>query len=189
MRPMMNGSRWLRAAALTLAGVIAAWSWLFLISKWGPASRIDILTFKAGFTSRMMRTLLQPAYAAGPHSDMAGMTGMAGMSGGLSAIYATPEYYSMTEQTQEGARFQPDKFAVFYLFEDIHMGELPGSPPELRLRLDNGRQFPSLDTTLLAGASPHHRATVVRFPNADDQGKPVINEKAPFFELVAHDPS
>jgi cytochrome c-type biogenesis protein len=176
----------LRAAVLTLAGVVAAWSWLFLISKWGPTSRIDILTFKAGFTSKMMRTLLQPAYGEGPH---AGMPGMPGMSGGLSGVYATPEYYSMTEQTAESAKYQPDKFAVFYLFEDIHMGMLPGSPPDVTLRLADGRQVPAVDRELLVGESPHHRVTVVRFAAADERGQPIIDDKAPFFELVAHDPT
>ena len=47
----VDRSRWLRAAALALVGLVAAWSWLFVVSKWGPASRIDILTFKAGLTS------------------------------------------------------------------------------------------------------------------------------------------
>src|SRR5713226_2467885 len=123
-------SRWFRAAALTLVGLVAAWSWLFVVSKWGPASRIDILTFKAGLTSKIMRTLLQPAFETGPHREMAGMGGW------LSGIYATPEYYAMTEQTQEAAKYLPERFAVFYVFEDIHMGELPESPPAVTLRLD-----------------------------------------------------
>ena len=30
-------SRWIRAVALSLIGLLAAWSWLFVVSKWGPA--------------------------------------------------------------------------------------------------------------------------------------------------------
>src|SRR5438477_3925507 len=101
--------RWIRASVLVVLGVLAAWSWLFLVSKWGPAKRIDILTFKAGVTSRVMRTLLRFPESSIHEHDAAGM----------SAIYATPEYYAMTEQNQDAATFQPDKFAVFYLFEDI----------------------------------------------------------------------
>src|SRR5713101_1668694 len=102
--------RWVRAAALTLVGVVAAWSWLFVVSKWGPATRIDILTFKAGLTSKVMRTLLKPAHGTGHHShDSASITG----------VYATPEYYTMTEQPQEAAKYQPERFTVFYVFEDI----------------------------------------------------------------------
>jgi len=164
---------------------VAAWSWLFVVSKWGPVSRIDILTFKAGLTSKIMRTLLQPAYATGPHSEMAGMPGM---EGGLSGIYATPEYFAMTEQTQEAAKYLPERFAVFYVFEDIHMGELPESPPALTLQLDDGRRFSPLDRTIVTD-SFHHRASVVRFPNTDADGKPTISERASFFKLVAHDPS
>lgn len=170
--------RWVRAAVLIFVGVLAAWSWLFVVSKWGPARRIDILTFKAGLTSKVMRTLLQPAYGSGHHSHTATS---------ISGIYATPEYYAMTEQTREAAKYLPERFAVFYVFEDIHLGELPKSPPAVTLRLDNGRQFPPLDSAVVRD-SFHHRATVVRFANTDTHGKPIINEKASFFELVAHQP-
>lgn len=176
MREGNSGLRWLRAAALMLLGVVAAWSWLFLVSKWGPAKRIDILTFKAGVTSRVMRTLLRFPEATMHDHEAAGM----------SSIYATPEYYAMTEQTQDAAKFQPDKFAVFYLFEDIHMGELPEAPPTATLRLDNGEQLTAVDKTVLRD-SYHHRVCVIRFPNADAQGQPLVNEKRAYFELVAEE--
>jgi cytochrome c-type biogenesis protein len=172
-------SRWLRAVVLTLVGLVAAWSWLFVVSKWGPASRIDILTFKAGITSKILRTLLKEGQSAGGHHSHT--------SAMISGIYATPAYYAMTEQNQEAAKYQPEKFAVFYLFEDIHMGALPKSPPMAMLHLDDGRQVSSLDTEVLRD-SFHHRATVVRFPAADAQGKPLFNEKTSSFQLVAHDP-
>ena len=148
---------------LMLLGLVAAWSWLFLVSKWGPAKRIDILTFKAGVTSRVMRTLLRFPESTMHEHDAAGM----------SAIYATPEYYAMTEQNQDAAKFQPDKFAVFYLFEDIHMGELPEAPPTATLRLDDGEQLTPIDTTVLRG-SYHHRVSVIRFPNTDTQGQTLL---------------
>src|SRR5260370_6357903 len=166
--------RWLRAATLMLLGLVAAWSWLFLVSKWGPAKRIDILTFKAGVTSRVMRTLLRFPESTMHEHDAAGM----------SSIYATPEYYSMTEQNQDAAKFQPDKYAVFYLFEDIHMGELPEAPPTATLRLDNGEQLTAVDTVVLRD-SYHHRVTVFRFPNTDGQGQPLISEERTYFELLA----
>src|SRR5262245_33801971 len=105
----MGGLRWLRVTALTLIGILAAWSWLFVVSKGGPASRIDILTFKADITSKMMRTLLQEGRGAGHQ-------GHSHTSASISGVYATPEYYTMTEQTQEAAKYQPEKFAVFYVF-------------------------------------------------------------------------
>lgn len=173
----MSGSRWIKAAALILIGVVAAWSWLFVISKWGPARRIDILTFKAGLTSKVMRTLLQPAYGAGGHSHASAM---------LSGIYATPEYFAMTEQAREAAKYVPEKFNVFYLFEDIHLGELSPSVPHLMLRLDDGRQFSPVDVDRVRD-SAHHRATVVRFPNTDRDGMPLMGGKVSSFQLVAHD--
>src|SRR2546422_898372 len=177
----VSGVRWVRAAGLILLGVVAAWSWLFVVSKWGPAKRIDILTFKAGVTSKVMRTLLKPAQA----------TGHAGHShdaASISGIYATPEYYAMTEQPQEAAKYVPEKFTVFYVFEDIHVGDLPEQPPEMMLRLDNGREFQPVDATVVRD-SYHHRATVVRFPAKDEDGSPIINGKLSSFELIAHDPT
>jgi cytochrome c-type biogenesis protein len=175
----MNKSRWMRAVVLILFGVLTAWSWLFVVSKWGPARRIDILTFKAGLTSKVMRTLLKPAHGTGHHSHD---------SASISGIYATPEYFTMTEQSQEAGKYLPERFAVFYVFEDIHMGELPENPPQMMLRLDDGRQFSPMDSTVVRD-SYHHRATVVRFPNTDDHGKPIVSERSSFFELIAHDPT
>lgn len=174
----INRFDWLRAVALVLLGVLAAWSWLFVISKWGPARRVDILTFKAGLTSRIMRTLLQPASGTGHHSHA---------SASVSGIYATPEYYSLSEQTQESAKYAPEKFSVFYVFEDIHIGELPASPPLTTLRLEDGRQFSPLDRTVIRNSS-HHRASVVRFANQGGDASPLINGRSSFLELVAHDP-
>src|SRR5260370_10078117 len=174
MKEGTSRRRWLRAATLMLLGLVAAWSWLFRVSKWGPAKRIDILTFKAGVTSRVMRTLLRFPEATTHEQDGAG----------ISRIYATPEYYLMTEQNQDASKFQPDKYAVFYLFEDIHMGELPEAPPTATLRLDNGEQLTAVDTTVLRD-SYHHRVCVIRFPNTDSQGQPLISEKRSYFELVA----
>jgi cytochrome c-type biogenesis protein len=94
----------------------------------------------------------------------------------------------MTEQTHEADKYLPDKFAVFYIFEDIHMGELPEAPPIVRLRLDDGREFSPIDTDVLR-SSFHHRATVVRFSNSDAQGKPLFSDKTSSFELIAHDPT
>ena len=172
-------SRWLRAGALALVGLVAAWSWLFIVSKWGPASRIDILTFKAGITSKMMRSLLKEGQGTGHHSHTSAM---------ISGIYATPAYYAMTEQNQEAAKYQPDKYAVFYLFEDIHVGALPKTPPMAMLQLVDGTQVSPLDTEVLRD-SFHHRATVVRFPTTGAQGKPLFTDKTSSFQLIAHDPA
>lgn len=176
-QPPVSRSRWLRAGALAFLGLIAAWSWLFVVSKWGPANRIDILTFKAGVTSQIMRALLKEGHGSGPHSHSSAM---------LSAIYATPTYYTMTEQTGESAKYLPDKYAVFYIFEDIHMGELPKSPPMLRLHLEDGREVMPIDREVLRD-SFHHRATVARFPRSDAQGQPLFTDKTASFQLIAHD--
>ena len=173
-------TRWLRAVALILLGLVAAWSWLFLVSRWGPAARIDILTFKAGLTSKVMRSLLKPAEQTGhAHSHD---------SAAISGIYGTPEYYSMTEQTSEAARYQADRFAIFYLFEDVHIGELPAAPPHASLRIDGADIVPPVDSTVVR-ASPHHRVSVVRF--AKDPGSPAarIGGGASSIELMTHDMS
>jgi len=174
--------RWFRAAGLILLGVVAAWSWLFLVSRWGPAARVDILTFKAGLTSNVMRALLKPAEQTG--------TGHAHAhdAAALSGIYATPEYYSMTEQTSEAARYQAERFVVFYLFEDVHVGELPDAPPHVSLRVNGSKVVSPVDDTVVR-ASPHHRVSVVRFAKEEGSGATLIGDAAASIELIAHDMS
>ena len=162
-------SPWVRATVLALVGLLAAWSWLFVVSRWGPANRIDILTFKAGLTSQIMRTLLRQGAAAGHHSHASTM---------ISGVYATPTYFAMTEQSREADKYLPDKYAVFFLFEDIHVGEISRTAPAVTLRLDGGRQLTPIDSTVLRD-SFHHRAIAVRFPVTD----------ATSLTLVAHDPT
>lgn len=173
----VSAARWLRAGALTLIGLVAAWSWLAVVSKWGPANRIDILTFKAGLTSTVQRTLLRQGEGTGGHSHASTM---------ISGLYATPTYFTMTEQSREADRYLPDRFAVFYLFEDIHLGELPRSAPSVSLRLENGTQLAPVDREVLTD-SYHHRATLFRFPKADASGTPLFDENASSLTLVAHD--
>jgi cytochrome c-type biogenesis protein len=168
----------MRAVALSLIGLLAAWSWLFVVSKWGPANRIDILTFKAGLTSKVMRTLLRDGQGTGHHSHTSAM---------ISGIYATPTYFTMTEQSRLAAKYQPDRFAVFYVFEDIHAGELPRTPPMVMLRTDSGQQILPVDRELLTD-SFHHRASIVRFPMTAD-GRPLIGGSASALTLVVHDMS
>ena len=177
----ISGVRWARATGLILLGVFAAWSWLFVVSQWGPAKRVDILTFKAGLTSKVMRTLLKPAQEGAGHHHSHD-------SADLSGIYATPEYYAMTEQTREAARYEPERFVVFYMFEDIHLGELSAMPPHVSLRVENGEPLEPMDSTIVRD-SYHHRVSVVRFPSRNARGASVIGEKASFFELLTHDPS
>ena len=178
-RRRANSFRLARATALLFLGVGAAWSWLFVVSRWGPEQRTDILTFKSGVTSKVMRALLKPAQGTGYQDHEATS---------VSGVYATPEYFLMTEQTEDAAKYQPNKFNVFYLFEDSHIGALGSSPPPTTLRLANGREFSPADATVLT-TSPHHRATVFRFPSQDPQGQLIVNDQTPFFELVAQEPT
>jgi cytochrome c-type biogenesis protein len=177
----MRGSRGFRAAVLIVLGLLAAWSWLFVVSRWGPAQRIDILTFKAGLTSKVMRRLLKPA-------EQTGHNGHDHEAASLSGIYATPEYYALTEQARDAARYQPEQFAVFYLFEDTHIGELPTSPPEVTLAVNEAKPVVAAERTVIRD-SPHHRVTVVRFPRRDGYGQPLIGDTATSLDLVAHQPA
>jgi cytochrome c-type biogenesis protein len=172
--------RWARAGGLIVCGLVAAWSWLFLVSRWGPAGRVDILTFKAGLMSKVMRALLKPAEQVG-HSHNHDTPAISG-------IYGTPEYYAMTEQMREAARYEPDRFAVFYVFEDVHIGELPATPPKMSLRVNEQEVVTLVDSTVVR-ESPHHRVSIVRFPRERASGLPLIGEQTSSLELLTHDPS
>lgn len=171
--------RAVKAAVLGLVGLVAAWSWLFAVSRWGPANRIEILTFKAGLSSELTRTLLKQGQGAGGHRHGAAM---------VSALYATPEYYTMTEQPQAAAKYRPDEFHVFYVFEDIHVGELSREPLEVVLQRDDGRRQVPTDKQTIRD-SYHHRATVVRFRKFVPGSPPLRPEATSTLTLVTHDPS
>lgn len=177
MNEAIGKSRWVRVGILILLGLVAAWSWLFVVSKWGPANRIDILTFKAGLTSKIMRTLVRDGRAmdGGTHDHASDM---------ISGIYATPEYFAMTEQNEKAARYLPERYPVFYVFEDIHVGSLSPSPPVVTLRLDDGRELSTIDYEVIRD-SPHHRATVVRFPEVDADGRRTLTARTHSLELWA----
>jgi cytochrome c-type biogenesis protein len=168
--PQATGrSRWVRAAVLAMIGLVAAWSWLFVVFRWGPANRLDIMTFKAGLTSKIMRTLLRQGEGTGAHGHASTM---------MSGVYATPTYFAMTEQAREADKYLPDQFTVFYLFEDVHVGEISKAAPQVMLQLADGRAIQPVDTEVLRDSS-HHRATVVRFPQVESSS----------LTLVAHDPA
>jgi cytochrome c-type biogenesis protein len=115
-----------------------------------------------------MRTLVRQGQGTGHHSHASTM---------MSGVYATPTYFAMTEQAREADRYLPDRFSVFYLFEDIHVGEISRTAPLVSLRLADGRTIQPLDREVLRD-SFHHRATVVRFPKLESTT----------LTLVAHDP-
>jgi cytochrome c biogenesis protein CcdA len=106
----------------------------------------------------------------------------------ISGVYATPTYFAMTEQSRQADEYLPEKFAVFYLFEDIHVGALPRTAPTVMLRLDNGTELLPVDREVLRD-SFHHRATVVRFARTDANGRSLIGDATSSLTLVAHDPA
>lgn len=167
------------AMLLGLAGLVAAWSWLAAVSRWGPANRLDILTFKAGLGAEITRLLLKQGRGTGGHRHGAAM---------VSALYATPTYYAMTEQSRGAATDRPEEFLVFYVFEDVHLGQLSRTPLEVALQLDDGRQLVPVDRRVVRD-SFHHRATVVRFSKIDERGHPVLRDDASSLTLITHDPT
>src|SRR5262249_11547766 len=128
-----------------------------------------------------MRGLLKAAEPMGGHQHSHD-------SAAISGIYGTPEYYAMTEQTPADATYEPERFAVFYLFEDVHIGELPATPPEASLRVDDEATVSPVDSTVVR-ESPHHRVSIVRFPKRHDRGATLTNGRTSSLALITHDPS
>ena len=101
---------------------------------------------------------------------------------GVTALFATAEYFELTSQAGQAAEYQPDRNLVFLIWEDIHSGDLP-DPLAPSLRVDGGPAYsPKLTTT--SAAAVHHRASVLIYPREDEQGSPIVTGNSRSLELV-----
>ncbi len=86
----------------------------------------------------------------------------------VEATYATPEYFTAALPSDAASRYLPDRFTVFSLSERRHTGDLPSAPLDVSMRLDGQEYQP--DMTEPIATSPHHRATLLRFPVVPPSG-------------------
>jgi len=86
----------------------------------------------------------------------------------VEATYATSAYFSAALPSGAAARYRPDRFIVFAVSERAHTTELPAEPLAVSMRLDGRDYQPDMAEPI--AVSPHHRATLVRFPAPSPSG-------------------
>lgn len=100
----------------------------------------------------------------------------------VTALFAPPEYFQLTQQAGQAAQYQPDKNLVFLIWEDIHSGDLP-DPLAPLLRVDGGPTYsPKLTTT--SASAVHHRASILVYSRQDQQGNAILGDDSRSLELV-----
>ena len=94
----------------------------------------------------------------------------------VSALYATPTYFSVTDRAGVVAKYRPDKNLVFIVNESSHTDLLPHQLPKVSLVVDGKRHAP------LSVEGPnevqHHRSTFLLFSKFDANDKPLLGEDA-----------
>jgi hypothetical protein len=86
----------------------------------------------------------------------------------VDALFATPEYLDLMDPQGAARKYEPGRFLVFFVTETTHVDALPAEPPRATLVVD-GRAIAPADVKG-PGTVQHHRASVIRFPLADDIG-------------------
>lgn len=97
-------------------------------------------------------------------------------------LWATPEYFRFTGQQALAAHYGVDSNLVFFLWENIHDGDLPDAFRPV-LRVDGAITY--LPARVIVPASAvHHRFSVLVYPRVDGDGASVLREQARSLELV-----
>lgn len=99
----------------------------------------------------------------------------------VDVLLATPLYFSFSgRQIPEALEGQPS--LLFYVSEEVHVGELPSLPPRPFLRMGGVYRNPT-EVKMLTD-SPHHRTTMVRYQAAPSDGRPILTPETRSLEMV-----
>ncbi|MBI3962925.1 MAG: sulfite exporter TauE/SafE family protein [Deinococcus sp.] len=99
----------------------------------------------------------------------------------VDVLYATPTYFEVAGKAEKVGEYRPDRFLIFVVMENIHVGALPRQAPTATLLVD-GVEYSPADVEG-PGIAEHHRGTTVRFSRVDAQGQPVITSETKRLEL------
>ena len=99
-------------------------------------------------------------------------------------LFATPEFFAVTDRAQAVAEYRPDLNLVFLVTETTHTEDLPHTLPEAVLSVD-GREYRNAE---LEGPLDvyHHRVISVTFPAFHDDGTPLIDDSARDLQLTLY---
>lgn len=100
----------------------------------------------------------------------------------VKTLYATNEYFEFAARGGAVEDFRPDQYFIFFIWEDVHTGNLPNDLPNAYLDIGGEYFFPV--ETEGPDRVEHHRLTIVKFSKFDDAGKPITSESGENLKLV-----
>ena len=98
-----------------------------------------------------------------------GNVGVDGVNFDFAVTYATVDYFEAALPSSAAVALQPATSVVFLISESTHTRDLPEDLPALILEMNGSEYEPDMIRKMVS--SPHHRATVVRFPVDPAQGR------------------
>lgn len=153
------------AALLALSGLL--WFFLRIPGPEGLAGP-DRLPTQAAAAEEITRLLSRTGYGPGG-SD-------------VRVLWATPEYFRFTRQQALAAQYDAEHNEVFFLWENIHDGDLPARLL-VALRID-GRTAHLPTRVIVPAEAAHHRLSVFVFRGRDAAGTPIIGERTRLVEVI-----
>jgi len=161
-----------RQAALTVAMflILSSLIW-FLVRTEGPVqpAAIDRLA-AAGATSAAEITRALSRSGIGPGGS------------DVRALWATPEYFRFSRQLALAAQYDVERNLVFFVWENIHDGDLPSKlVPALRV---DGRTAYLPARIMVPADAAHHRLSVLMFARWDAAGTSIVGEQTRLVELI-----
>lgn len=158
------------AFAVVLLLILSSLVWLF-VRTGGPAEQVAIdrlSTAGAVSAAEITRLLSRSGYGPGG-SD-------------VRVLWATPEYFRFTRQPALAAQYDAGRKLVFFLWENIHDGDLPERLlPALRV---DGRAAYLPARVVVPANAVHHRFSVFSFPRQDASGIAIVGEHTRSLELI-----
>lgn len=159
-----------RRAALAAAAVLALglFGWLLVAHPWrGEGARPPGAS--AVSAAEITRLLERSGYGPG--------------SSEVQVLWATPEYFRWSRQPDLARTYDTDRNVVFFLWENVHEGELP-DPLWPGLRVDGKATYlPS--RVIVPADAVHHRFSVLIYPQRDPATRnPVVGSGTRSLELI-----
>lgn len=142
-----SAARWGLALILLLAAGLLALGWLAIVKIEGRNALVTTAGLRSGQAADLATSLTRSGYAD------------EGLE--VEAILATPDFFRLTNRTQEAAELGADRFVVFVINENVHYGSLPHHLGVI-LRLDGTNLHVASEVRVLTDAV-HHRTSVVIF--------------------------
>ena len=99
----------------------------------------------------------------------------------VDVLFATPEFFEITDRSQAVTQYRPDLYLVFLLTETTHIEDLPTQLPRAVLKV-NGREYAPHDVEGPLEVY-HHRVVTVRFAAFEKDGTPLLSADARDLEL------